>query len=483
MFKKIRQLIQYAFILLLIFFFLPKTSQALSVTSGDCSFTFYDSSDLKTEITPNTNMGDLTVKVESKTLRAAKYRGRLFYKKNQPPVSSLGDHINFTPGTPVFFTFKKPSDGWQYGSGIYNFRFIEQGQTDYNPICKVDIPILQLSSQACTLDIKNKSSLTPGVSPILVVNGIKNDGTCYDILVDNNIQPSAFCADGKSEQLLDTFSARSQPYNVSLQTQCRYLSDWLGCIHQLMCNPTTFSVNQIGGSPPGSTQAKCSISPNPAITNHPISTLDNIFIQANNLTPTTDYNIWGRKKSDTNIYPLGSVKTDAYGNLNFQLFKPTSTTPTQADTYEVRIYNKDNQEPSICSIFYDVNDASKVPLTPGGTAATPCTGEGCTKAGGDPCGDANNPAFKTAIGCVHTSPAEFARDFLTFVIGIGGGLAFLMMLLGAFQMLTSAGNPETLNAGRERLTSAVIGLLFVIFAVLLLQIIGVDILKLPDFGR
>ena len=71
---------------------------------------------------------------------------------------------------------------------------------------------------------------------------------------------------------------------------------------------------------------------------------------------------------------------------------------------------------------------------------------------------------------------------MTFVIGIGGGVAFLMMLLGAFQMMTSAGNPETLNAGKERLTSAVIGLLMVIFAVLLLQIIGWGILKIPGFG-
>lgn len=97
--------------------------------------------------------------------------------------------------------------------------------------------------------------------------------------------------------------------------------------------------------------------------------------------------------------------------------------------------------------------------------------------------DNRGPAIKTAIGCIHTNPAELVKDLMTFVIGIGGGLAFLMMLLGAFQMLTSAGNPETLNAGRERLTSAVIGLLLVIFALLLLQIIGVDILKIPGFGR
>ncbi len=127
---------------------------------------------------------------------------------------------------------------------------------------------------------------------------------------------------------------------------------------------------------------------------------------------------------------------------------------------------------------------SGAPVAPGATpTATPCTGSNCTKAGGDPCGDASNPGFKTAIGCIHTSPIEFTKDFLKFIVAIGGGLAFLMMLLGAFQMLTSAGNPETLQTGRDRLTSAIIGLLFVIFAVLLMQIIGFDILGLPGFNR
>lgn len=113
--------------------------------------------------------------------------------------------------------------------------------------------------------------------------------------------------------------------------------------------------------------------------------------------------------------------------------------------------------------------------------AKPCTGTGCTTGAVIPCGSETNPGISTAIGCIHTNPAEFAKDFMTFAIGIGGGLAFLMMLLGAFQMLTSAGNPDTLKAGQDRLTSAVIGLLFVIFAVLLLQIIGVGILKIPGF--
>ncbi|MCR4305583.1 MAG: hypothetical protein NUV73_00690 [Candidatus Daviesbacteria bacterium] len=95
--------------------------------------------------------------------------------------------------------------------------------------------------------------------------------------------------------------------------------------------------------------------------------------------------------------------------------------------------------------------------------------------------DPNNPAIATAIGCIHTNPVEFTKDLMKFVIGISGGLAFLMMLLGAFQILSSADNPDTLKAGRERLTSAVIGLLIVIFAILLLQIIGVGILAIPGF--
>lgn len=105
---------------------------------------------------------------------------------------------------------------------------------------------------------------------------------------------------------------------------------------------------------------------------------------------------------------------------------------------------------------------------------TLCTASQAQIAG---CGD----GIKTAIGCIHTDPSGFVKDFLTFITAISGGLAFLMMLLGAFQMLTSAGNPESLQAGRDRFSSAIIGLLIVILAVLFLKIIGFDILRIPGF--
>lgn len=89
----------------------------------------------------------------------------------------------------------------------------------------------------------------------------------------------------------------------------------------------------------------------------------------------------------------------------------------------------------------------------------------------------------TVIGCVPIEPAGLIKSFTKLATGAGGGIALLMMIFGAFRMITSAGNPETIKKGQEQFASAVIGLLFIIFSVLLLEIIGVDILNLPGFGR
>lgn len=89
----------------------------------------------------------------------------------------------------------------------------------------------------------------------------------------------------------------------------------------------------------------------------------------------------------------------------------------------------------------------------------------------------------TSIGCVPTEPKALIAGLLRIAAGAGGGIAFLLMIFGAFQMITSAGNPEGVKKGSEQLTSAVIGLLFVVFSVMLLQVIGVDILQIPGFGK
>ena len=87
----------------------------------------------------------------------------------------------------------------------------------------------------------------------------------------------------------------------------------------------------------------------------------------------------------------------------------------------------------------------------------------------------------TAVGCIETNPSKFIGQILGIGIGIGGGIAFLLILFGGFQILMSAGNPEKLNAGKELITSAVTGLLIIIFSIFILRVIGVNIFGLPGF--
>lgn len=88
----------------------------------------------------------------------------------------------------------------------------------------------------------------------------------------------------------------------------------------------------------------------------------------------------------------------------------------------------------------------------------------------------------TAFGCIQTEPSAFIGEILRIGIGIGGGIAFLLILFGGFQILTSAGNPEQLQAGRELVTSAITGLLLIIFSIFLLRLIGVNIFGIPGFS-
>ena len=86
----------------------------------------------------------------------------------------------------------------------------------------------------------------------------------------------------------------------------------------------------------------------------------------------------------------------------------------------------------------------------------------------------------SAIGCIPFNDiTSFSSFFLTWGIGIGGGIAFILMVYAGFMIITSAGNPQRLEAGKELLTSAISGLLLLVFSVFILRIVGVDILKIP----
>jgi len=98
--------------------------------------------------------------------------------------------------------------------------------------------------------------------------------------------------------------------------------------------------------------------------------------------------------------------------------------------------------------------------------------------GGDGCASTD---VNTAIGCIPLGKEGLATFFLKWGIGVGGGIAFLMIIFAGFQIMASQGNPDKLKAGQELLTAAIAGLILLIFSVFILRFIGVTILQIPDF--
>ena len=98
-------------------------------------------------------------------------------------------------------------------------------------------------------------------------------------------------------------------------------------------------------------------------------------------------------------------------------------------------------------------------------------------------GCAGNTGVNTAIGCIPVNNVnEFVGFILGWAVGIGGGIAFLLILSASFMIITSSGNPDRLKAGQELLTSAIMGLIMIIFSIFVLRVIGVDILRIPGFS-
>ena len=99
-------------------------------------------------------------------------------------------------------------------------------------------------------------------------------------------------------------------------------------------------------------------------------------------------------------------------------------------------------------------------------------------------GTCDSEEINTAIGCVPiTDQNALVGWILGWAIGIGGGIAFILILIAGFQIMTSAGDPKKLQAGQELLASAIGGLILLIFSVFILRFIGVDILEIPGFEK
>lgn len=110
-----------------------------------------------------------------------------------------------------------------------------------------------------------------------------------------------------------------------------------------------------------------------------------------------------------------------------------------------------------------------VPPPPPPPCLVALTAEGC-------------PSFSTAIGELGTKPEQFITSLFAVLLSISGGIALLLIIRAGYQMMTSQGEPQKLNNARDHLIAAIVGLIFLIFSFVVLQIIGFDILRIEGFG-
>ncbi len=89
----------------------------------------------------------------------------------------------------------------------------------------------------------------------------------------------------------------------------------------------------------------------------------------------------------------------------------------------------------------------------------------------------------TALGSLEVMPLGLISNLLRWFLGIAGSASLIIFLYAGYVLMTSAGNKEKVQGARETITSAIVGLIFIIFSVAILEFIGVDILQIPGLGK
>ena len=101
--------------------------------------------------------------------------------------------------------------------------------------------------------------------------------------------------------------------------------------------------------------------------------------------------------------------------------------------------------------------------------------------------------FYTQIGCLTTNVNDFTKPegaavlvnsvLNRLVFPTVGGIALLYLIYGAFILITSQANPEKLQQGKTMVMGAIIGLVFTLSVVLIVNLIAGQILKAPGFSE
>jgi len=186
--------------------------------------------------------------------------------------------------------------------------------------------------------------------------------------------------------------------------------------------------------------------------------------------------IWDECLTAPGEVELGNIKTHGPGTYVLEIWEEVNEGPTKCGgggshgfLYEQiwLDYNKDRSFTVLERIVDPKNE--DIDPTEGGSTFPPGGFKG-------------EDFIDTPFGQIRTDPAGFAQAFLGIALGIAGGLAFILMVFGAYRLMFAGGNPDSIQSGRQIITAAVVGLIVIIFSVFILRLIGISILQLPIPG-
>lgn len=90
-------------------------------------------------------------------------------------------------------------------------------------------------------------------------------------------------------------------------------------------------------------------------------------------------------------------------------------------------------------------------------------------------------AVSTAFGEFSTEPGPFVVKVFLVLISVSGAIALILIMRAGYRIMTARGNQEGIQQGREQLVAAIVGLMFLVFSFIFLQVLTVDLLKIPTF--
>jgi hypothetical protein len=135
-------------------------------------------------------------------------------------------------------------------------------------------------------------------------------------------------------------------------------------------------------------------------------------------------------------------------------------------------------------VVYNEYTSKNIPssaTTPSTSSTTSTPGTITTGNGLNPAGDCGSGYIDTALGCLPYERTEFVMALLRLLTGVAGLIALSIMLFATIQIMTASGDSKKLQSGRDLFSSALAGLLFLIFSVSILRLVGFNILKIPGF--